>query len=158
MHTVSQSQLLQAATSTFEELGFLFLDPDNERDPEGVRGIMATARVDFEGAVRGSLEVGLSRELVFTLATNMLGLDVAPDEDVAADAFGEVANVICGNLLPAVAGPTAVCDLGSPQVDLSGNDRHKVPGVPVGKVVTAVEDGRAELALFLERRETSRGT
>ena len=66
------------------------------------------------------------------------------------DALGEIGNVICGNVLPALGGKEAVFDLSAPEVrtgqlpEVSGMEQ--VAGIRLG-----VDEGRAELTIHLTR-------
>jgi len=111
------SALAQATTSTFEELALLVVTvPDapaaagaaEPRPPCGVR-------VDFAGPWGGSVVVRVAEAVLDAAAANMLGIPAAPDAPARRDALGELANVICGNVLPAVAGRTAVFALQAPR-------------------------------------------
>jgi chemotaxis protein CheX len=143
------SKLLEAATSTFEQLGFLFADYELENF-QAEAPLDATARVVFKGPMPGALEVQLTRSLLSELTQNMLGEEEASDEAVWADALGEVANVICGNILPQIAGPTAVFDLESPQVEVSGNVMVPYPGAEVSSGILGIESGRTKVTLYLD--------
>jgi CheY-specific phosphatase CheX len=82
------------------------------------------------------------------LAANMLGQANAPPEEQQHDALGEVANVVCGNLLPRIAGAKEVFQLGPPQLvewnDAPGDDA----GSLAAEVQVGVEAGRIDLLLF----------
>jgi len=63
------------------------------------------------------------------------------------DALGEVANVVCGNLLPEIAGRDAVFRLDAPRAFDGAGCGH---GTPAAALSLGVDGGRAELALHLE--------
>jgi hypothetical protein len=91
--------------ATLERLAFLFAFPV-EQAPAVEEAGLETARVDFSGAFSGGLELSLSAPVLVELAANMLGADegkVLP-VDEQRDALKELANVVCGNLLPVIAG------------------------------------------------------
>jgi hypothetical protein len=142
-----QPALRRAATSTFELLGFLFateeIDGEALDRPLAVRGV-----VEFHGPVEGCLELRLTGDLVPELAANMMGTDEVPDEATCRDAVGELVNVICGNLLPELAGYDAVFDLTPPLV---GADADPLPrrGQLVAEEQLGVEAGRAELRMWM---------
>ena len=105
------------ANETLEKLAFLFAFPDDDRVNDGPAPAM-TGRVDFNGHFSGELIMRISHSAVTELAVNMLGLD--DDCEIAAseqqDAFMEMLNVICGNLLPAIAGDKVEFNIGPPVV------------------------------------------
>jgi CheY-specific phosphatase CheX len=124
---------------------------------EGQRNlpVEAVARVSFGGHQAGILEVRIAGALLPKLASNMLGVEEFPESSVALDAFGETANVICGNVLPLVAGPNAVFDLDAPEVVLGpGLDLHPVDDQAV-RVTLGLESGRADLAFVYEQAASS---
>ena len=140
------SQLQQAAASTFEQLGFLFADEELTEGQESLRPD-AVARVRFSGPMEGTLEVRLAGGLLPVLASNMLGNDEMPDNAVVLDAFGEVTNVICGNVLPLIGGPAAVFDLAAPEVvNGAGQGLEPLEDCAI-RMSMGLEGGRADLAL-----------
>ena len=143
------SKLLAAATSTFEQLGFLFADYELE-DFQAKAPLDAAARVVFTGPMHGAIDVRVTKALLPRLTQNMLGEEDTQDEADWADALGEVTNVICGNVLPQIAGPEAVFDLERPQVALSGNGLAPYPGLEITSGVLGIEDGRAQITPFLD--------
>jgi CheY-specific phosphatase CheX len=142
-----ETPLYKAAASTFEDLAMMF--PSRELDElQQVAPTETGVCVRFAGPFAGRLEVHLTTALLPTLAANMLGDDEATDESVARDALGELANVICGNVLPAIAGSKEVFHLSAPA--------HLVPGAvdPSGLPLAAraqlgLDEGRAEIRLFV---------
>lgn len=108
------SQLIRATRSTFEDLGFMAATVELLEEQSG-EALVHGAVVEFTGPVSGSLDVQVTRDLAATIATNMLGVDQTEDTEMHADALGEVANVICGNVVPALADPSAVFALMPPQ-------------------------------------------
>ena len=142
-------KLLAAATSTFEQLGFLFADYELE-DFQAIAPLDAAARVVFTGPMYGAIEVQLTKRLLPDVTQNMLGGEAAQDEEVWADALGELTNVICGNVLAQIAGPVAVFDLEKPQVELSGNGLAPYPGPAITSGLLGIEDGRTQITLFLD--------
>jgi chemotaxis protein CheX len=143
------SKLLAAATSTFEQLGFLFADYDLE-DFQEQAPLDTAARVVFTGPMHGAIEIQLTKTLLPELTQNMLGEEEAQDEAVWADALGEVANVICGNILPQIAGPEAVFDLATPQVELNGKGLAPYPGPEITSGILGIEEGRTRVMLFVD--------
>jgi CheY-specific phosphatase CheX len=90
-----------------------------------------------------------------TVAANMLGDDDAPAPAQQLDALGEIANVICGNLLPHIAAPHAVFQLDAPQL-LDTTDMAL--SQPKGNVVEAqlgLDHGRVDLRLQVETAAAS---
>ena len=110
-----QSELHKATALTFEGLAFMFAAPraDNEDGGEADESpVEAVAEVPFHGIFDGRLVLAARGRVLDEILGNMLGADVgrAPEEPGGAgtwsriDAWGEVANVICGNVLLGIAG------------------------------------------------------
>lgn len=135
-----QMPLQQAAAATFEELALL-VPVDVLDDEQRAAPLAPGMAVDFEGPFRGTLEIHVSANLLSGIAENMLGAFEAPSADEQRDALGEMCNVITGNVLPLLAGRTAVFRLHPPR--------------PVAQPMTAaashvafgLDGGRAEILL-----------
>lgn len=109
-----ETAALNATANAFEQMGFLYVEPDaGESDDEPVPS--ATARVSFDGPIHGCVRLTVPEAILPELAANMLGQDDAPTASLQRDALGEMANVICGNVVPVLGGPGAVFRLGRPQ-------------------------------------------
>jgi CheY-specific phosphatase CheX len=148
MSDLLTTALEEATTRTFEDLCFLCAMPELEDEMAGVP-TPAFARVDFSGAAKGHMELRVARPLLPVLAQNMLGaFDNVPEEQ-QSDALGEIANVICGNVLPALGGAAAVFDLGKPVTGIE--DGGAVAASNAAAAVRVVlEDGPVTAALYLE--------
>ncbi len=118
----------------------------------------ATVTVAFEGPLKGELALRVSQKLLAPLATNMLGLemdDAPPSASQQIDALKELLNVICGNLLPEIAGKQAVCNLQTPQVKSleegsSGQGWDEKYGPPRATASLALDEGWTQAALWLK--------
>jgi chemotaxis protein CheY-P-specific phosphatase CheC len=151
-----EKTLSNIAIETFEKLAFLFAFPAEEADP-GQPDSMVTASVSFAGSFSGLLIMKVSAESLPELAANMLGVD--EDEETTSDqqhdALKETLNVICGNLLPAIAGNREVFNIGPPEIVAEGetlkksNDRN-----PACYVKLILDDGPCDLFLFILTLET----
>src|SRR3954468_19062378 len=109
MTSTTRSPLLAAATSTFESLALLLPSAD-VTSAEAAAAPAYAVRVGFTGPLRGWLELRVTDDVARAFAENMLGVADA-DAALVRDALGEVANVVCGNLLPGLAGRAAVFHL-----------------------------------------------
>jgi CheY-specific phosphatase CheX len=103
METVCLTQSYEAETRQIVEDVFssmLRMDVEcvNEPGPPAATPIM-TATVHFVGSWKGALRIECTPEQTFEYARRLLGIDVPVEvnEDVA-DSFGELANMIGGNL------------------------------------------------------------
>ncbi len=136
--------LLSTTASTFEDLGYVL--PDRELNEEqAAAGLDVVVRVPFAGAATGAMELAVCGGILAGIAANMLGRDEPPPPRVQIDAMGEIANVICGNVLPLVLGRDAEFRLQAPRP------------VPADEILDAVDaacavglgPGRAEVRLVV---------
>ena len=145
--------LSSATTTTFEELGLLL---SSSMLDVGQRAVPLTGgvRLDFAGPCAGAVVVRVTEDVLAAAAANMLAADETPAEPLQRDALGELANVLCGTLLPALAGRRAMFRLQPPRwmgadgVD-GGADAGAALGAPVAAARLGVESGRVEVALYL---------
>jgi CheY-specific phosphatase CheX len=146
------SPLLAAAATTFESLALLLPTPE----PSAAEAAAAPAhavRLAFDGPFRGWLALRVTDDVARALAENMLGAAEA-DAALVRDALGEVANVVCGNLLPAIAGRAAVFHLQAPEpLDVDDASWAAAPG-HAHAASLGVDGGRADLALHVDTATT----
>jgi len=111
-----------------------------------------TVTVNFSGPFSGQLVVSLSPTLMPEIATSMLGLEnaeLSPTQQ--EDAFKELANVICGNLLPALAGTQVVFAVSAPVLLAEGEAPVACARTPAALAHLTLENGVAELTLNVNR-------
>jgi CheY-specific phosphatase CheX len=115
MNAAISARLAEVATDTLERLAFLFASPAVDASAAEAAA-METVRVDFNGGFTGGLELSLSASVLAELAANMLGADEgqALSADEQRDALKELVNIVCGNLLPAIAGRAEEFAIGTP--------------------------------------------
>lgn len=144
-------ELLRATASTFEDLCFMFLvsEPEEDSAPSGPR---AMAQVLFRGPLDGRLTVQVDGAVLRSIAINMLGDEEAPSPAQQHDALGELANVICGHLLPRVTSPLEVFQMGAPQVQKLRASAPDAGGPPAAAVQVLLDEGPAEVRLFLDEK------
>jgi len=147
MSNTTEQLLRQAAISTFENLAFLCLEDDNavSADEPPVDAVVA---VDFHGPMRGRLVLRTSSNLLPVIASNMMGEDEAQRMPMQRDALGEIANVVCGNLMPMLVGAEAVFRLDAPHWGTETTDVRS-SDTPVSSVRFDVEGGRAQAELYV---------
>lgn len=140
--------LTDAAERAFEQLGFLMpaFDPPGESPGEspGDRAPTRGMMVRFTGPTAGALVVRGDDGLLETLAANMLGAEGPPPLELQLDALGEIANVICGNVLPEAEDPVAVFRLAPPVVAPPAGPADRVRGT----VRLHLDAGVAEITLL----------
>lgn len=110
-----EAQLREAACEVLEQMCFLVPDAlgpgPADLDPR------PSVWLHFRGPFAGRLQLACDESLMAEIATNMLGLEDAPDSMRQLDALRELANVICGNLLPRVGGTQAVFQVEPPRIE-----------------------------------------
>jgi hypothetical protein len=149
MNNLWKTALLQAAVLTFEELCFLF--PEAEVGAEQLQtSLEASVRVRFHGPVAGGLVLRLYGNLLASLASNMLGEEGPLPVAKQYDALGEIANVICGNLLPKIMDPQDIFQLGVPEILAPAASAAQDGEILVASGQLGLEDGRVELQLFTD--------
>ncbi|MDM8539151.1 hypothetical protein QUF70_20550, partial [Desulfobacterales bacterium HSG17] len=82
---------------------------------------------------------------------NMLGIeeDETSTSEQQYDALKELLNVICGNLLPEIAGKEAIFKVGMPQIYL--NQAPSFYGLTsISSAKLAIEDGECDIHLYIE--------
>ena len=155
MHSTPEETLSLVAEEVFEELTFVLVMPedgsvdhdDRPDSPDWIAGIR------FDGPFSGALFLRATAELGPMIAGNMLGLDddESPTAAQIEDAFKELLNVICGNLLPRLVGDEPVFAVNGLQILHEAG----VPTVfeghpPIATTHMSLEIGRAELAFFAD--------
>ena len=139
-----EQALYRAAILTFEELGFVF--PTRRADDSAINEARSvSASVAFKGEFDGTLVVQVEREILPPIAANMLGEDALIGEVMLIDVLGEIANVICGNVLPEIGGKTAVFQLDAPQITVQKSYAVN----PSSSAKLDLEEGRADVLLYL---------
>jgi len=98
--------------------------------------------------------LALSPETLPEVAANMLGADRTDQVELQQDALKEVGNVLCGNLLPHLAGSDAEFHVGAPELLPDGlAPAEAAPGPPRAAVELCLDAGRASIALFFDADE-----
>jgi CheY-specific phosphatase CheX len=147
MPSTTAQSLRRATASTFESLAFLFLEAECS-EAQAAAPLDAAVSVDFHGPVRGRLTLRVSSSLLPVIAANMLGEEQSRQVPLQRDALGEVANVVCGNALPLIAGADAVFRLDAPRW-MADEAVARDGDAPAATVLAGAEDGRVQAVLFL---------
>ena len=140
--------LYKTAASTFEEVGFLFLLPEMDEEHREAQ-LEAAVSVEFDGPSTGRLVLSAHGGLLPVLTANMLGEDGPAPVDQQQDALGEIANVVCGNVLPMIAGRTSVFRIAVPRALDAEELARCMREESAAQVQLPLEEGRADLALFM---------
>lgn len=147
MSSTTEQYLSRTTAETFENLALIFAD--RELNPEQASSPLdVTVSVDFRGPQVGRLVLKASARVLPSVAANMLGGDPSRSAALQRDALGELANVICGNVLPMVAGADAMFRLSAPRVHDVELPSSRDGDAPEARTVLGVEDGRVEASLY----------
>jgi hypothetical protein len=140
--------LAETLGSALEEAAFVFTEP--EERPRPFAGRVLEARIGYRGPAPAELALRADAALAATVAANLLGEDEGEDTAArAADAVGELANMVVGAWVARVFGPEARCALGLPRVqELSAAEAATGPaGASCGTHLVAEEGRRIDLWL-----------
>lgn len=148
MSNTTVQSLSRATTATFEELALLF--PETElNETQAAAPLDVAVSVEFRGPLNGRLVLRASSVILPDVANNMLGADDQRPAALQRDALGELANVICGHVLPMIGGADAVFHLAAPQHHTAEWQPSRDQDRPNAQVAVGVDIGRAESSLFL---------
>jgi CheY-specific phosphatase CheX len=155
MNAALVESLYLAAVYTFEQLTFLLPDiPPDELQRR--RTVSAVASVAFSGPSRGVLQVHAGEGLLPRLTANMMGTETA-SELLQLDALGEIANIICGQVLPTLH-PVGAFEQQPPEVVACAGDGAPPLAAPCARVQLGLETSRMDLLLFLHPDSSLRST
>jgi CheY-specific phosphatase CheX len=143
-----QTSLLKVGLSIFEDLGFMLPTADLNSEQANA-AFQAGVSIDFFGPIHGALVLQLNGEILPDLAANMLGEDEPPPLIHQHDALKELANVICGNLMPLISGSEAEFDLGAPQIRDAQFETDPKHHTAAAQQTIGLENGNAMLWLFI---------
>ena len=156
MNSSAEKILYRKAALIFEELGFLMPRADVA---EYSRDDRISAIVSFKGPFSGCLVVSLNPQMLSQLSSNMLGDAEQSNESLERDSLGEIANVICGNALPAIYGFEPVFHLDAPQMledvdSVVNNPEYKKEA----EIHVSFDTGNAAVMLMVDGNSSSNQT
>jgi CheY-specific phosphatase CheX len=141
--------LYSTAANTLEALGFMFTGLVSTEEQLRARPHLSVG-VQFDGPIQGAVYVTLCGGVLKQVTCNMLGDEEAPSEADQRDALAELANIICGNLLPQIGGTKAVFHVRMPAI-LSDHTDRTLGGTLSAQAEVGLDTGRAELALYIHQ-------
>ncbi|MBU1699771.1 MAG: chemotaxis protein CheX [Candidatus Eisenbacteria bacterium] len=144
-----KAELYEAAAMTFQEMGFVFLT--EELEAEQIKAVFeAGVSLEFLGPFNGGLIVRVYGSMLPNIAANMMGIEGNPTVQFQHDALGEIANVICGNVLPRIGGANEIFHISAPDAAREYEKLlQRFPGEPAAQVTLGFEGGRAEISIYL---------
>lgn len=147
---VPKDTVANVARDVLETMAFAFVMPGGDEPSPPEDRMQASVR--FDGPFGGIASLTLPCAIVPEIAANMLGEDgETVSEQQQRDAVGELANVMCGNLVQVLAGPKPVFNLQPPRIAV-GPDVTEPSAEGDAAIVARIplENGWAELALVLD--------
>jgi len=103
--------------NVLEQFAFMFCEPVEFDQVPVPDEPLLQASMTYSGPSTGSLAIAVPQALAAEVAANALGIDDEEESGAAShDALRELLNVICGQMLTAIAGEEPVFDLSIPEV------------------------------------------
>jgi CheY-specific phosphatase CheX len=154
MTSLLEIELYKATALTFERLAFTVASPESPKE-EGHRPsrLEAAVCIDFTGAFGGRMSLAVYGGVLPAIVGNMVGPEHAHNADWQVDALGELANVICGNLLTRIVEAEETFRLEPPR-SMSQKDVARELGKPqatLTHVHVELENGTADVTLNLDK-------
>ena len=146
-----KEMLYRVAVEVLEKIAFVFSSREEERDNLDAASAL-TVKVNFCGLFNGMVLMAVSVHILPEITGNMLGIEDSEETTVEQqqDAVKELINVICGNLLPAVAGKSMVFSVDTPEIVTAGETLSK-DGDLIASARLALEDeGKCDLFLYVK--------
>lgn len=150
MQNRQEAELYRAAVLTFEDL-CLTLPTESLDDHQRNAVPIAAVALTFKGSLSGKLVVMVSAELLSLLPSNMLAMDGPVAKRDQFDALREVANVVCGNMLPGVTGSDEAFVISPPEAVGIGDALTPTAPKPTAEVHIGIDRGRADLLLYIDK-------
>lgn len=151
-----QEFMKEAAYSTFEITCYMFPVEESELEDMGIdtcvnESDMVTSVVTFRGAAEGAMFISANEDLYHALAVNMLGENSAESEERDA-ALCEIANIVCGNIVPFFAHDDEICKIHPPEISGTGQEkRFQQEGFQNEKLRVFLDEGIADILLFFKK-------
>lgn len=145
--------LEEIALNTFEDICFMYPMPELKDAQEKMK-LEAVAEARYHGDHSGSLRIETRGGLLSAVAANILGN--SPDLSRSKkDALGEIANIICGNIVPYLGRGKKGYKIEAPKSlkkDLAEQCRKK----PLMAISLNFEQGRADIKFFVDDENVSK--
>jgi hypothetical protein len=149
LKTRIEKNLKEAAVKTFEDICFMYQVPELEEIQKNLAP-KAAAEVKYRRDFTGKLVIETSSGLESAIAANMLSIDL-PSSQQKRDALGEVANIICGNIVPSLGISGHGYKIESPK-PLNKDELLKEEGreKPLAEFTLNLNQGRADIKFFVD--------
>ena len=143
-----ENVLKESTIKTFEDICFIYQVPELKDDQKNM-ALEAVAEVNFRGNFTGKLVIETRGGLFSAIAANMLSNDV-PEDRQKKDALGEVANIICGNVVPSLGRSEPEYKIEGPRC-LNKDDllKEEKQEKPLAEITLNFNQGRVDIKLFV---------
>jgi CheY-specific phosphatase CheX len=149
MKSKIEKVLEEASVSTFEDTCFMYQVPELN-DVQKNLTLEAAAEVKYRGDYTGSLLIETRGGLFSAIAANILSID-SPSCLQKKDALGEIANIICGNVVTSLGRSKLGYKIESPR-SLKKDDllKEKRQSKPLAEITMNFNEGRADIKFFVD--------
>ena len=147
MQTQKAETLARIFSDVLADLAFMFTD-EEDIACESLQDPWLETTIGYEGVeASGMLRLRCTRRFTQLLSINLLGADpdVTPSETQSNDAVREFMNIVCGQLVTAIHGTSAVFDLTIPVVTPLGGPPDFDESDGVAAATVSVEQCRLQL-------------
>jgi CheY-specific phosphatase CheX len=150
MKTRIENVLKEATIKTFEDTCFMYLVPELKETQKDMV-LEAAAEVKYKGDYTGKLIIETRGGLFTAIATNMLSNEI-PNSQQKKDALGEIANIICGNVVPSLGRKSGGgYKIESPRfLDKDALSKDEGKEKPLAEIVLNFKEGRADIKFFVD--------
>lgn len=152
MPIVLHEETLQGiAFQTFEITCYMFPLEEWEIDEDETVDLgddSISAVVHFDGAAQGGMQIRVSPELFDTISENMLGMEEGTRE-LKEGALCEIANIICGNIVPIFAKGDDICYIRTPKIAAGKQAaEEEFKSMTSESVHVHLDEGVAEITIY----------
>jgi CheY-specific phosphatase CheX len=150
-----ENVLKESTIITFEDICFIYQVPEL-KDAQKNMELEAAAEVKYRGDLTGKLLIETRGGLSMAIAANMLSNDV-PSAQQKKDALGEIANIICGNVVPSLGRGKLEYKIESPR-SLNKDEllKEEKQGNPLAEITLNFNEGRADIKFFVDGYSTTK--
>jgi len=149
MKSKIEKVLEEASVNTFEDTCFMYQVPELNNVQKNLT-LEAAAEVKYRGDYTGSLLIETRGGLFSAIAANILSID-SPSCLQKKDALGEIANIICGNVVTSLGRSKQGYKIESPR-SLKKDEllKGKRQGKPLAEITMNFNEGRADIKFFVD--------
>jgi hypothetical protein len=144
-----ENALEEATVGTFEDICFMCPAPELKDAQQNLK-VEAAAEVKYRGNFTGKLLIETRGEIFAAIAANILSVD-CPTAKQKKDALGEIANIICGNIVPYLGTGGHGYKIESPRF-LSKDEllKQKSQVKPLAELIFNFSQGRVDIKFFVD--------